>query len=380
MIMVKTRKKKLKLKRPFVVLLKFLLFIVIVALCLFGFYRYEVGKLKKIGYSEKASVKILKEFKKDYVLDLGENKTLNAAFESSDYKEENLDSYSKIRYHEHKHLIRNINALLKKGYSNNNINMILDHGDDEAVTLFAEREKVRYLEEFFTIDYAKLINYDKYVYYSDYTGEDEETTVLIVNLGLDKEAYTDVVEVNKFSKEMLVNKHYKIKEGLEPSGLVKINSDYTNEEEQYGTQEAVNALTRMFNAAKNEGLGLIVNSSYRTYEDQEELCEEYKKAYGDNYVAKYLALPGYSEHQTGLAFDVGSTSSNVFANSDEYTWMLDNSYKYGFILRYSKENQDMTEFRSEPWHYRYVGEEIAKYIYENDISFEEYYAMFLDRD
>ena len=379
MIMTKVKKRKLKLKRPIVVMGKVIVFIALVLLGLFLIYRYEIGKLKAIGYSEKASLKILKEFKMNYALDLGENKTLNAAFESDDYKEENLDSYSKIRYHNHKHLIKNINALLKKGYSNNNINMILDHGNDEEVTLFSEREKVKYLEEFFTIDYAKLIIYDKYVYYSDFSGDDEETTILIVNLGLDKEAYTDVVEISKFTNEMLVNKHHRIKDKLEPDDLIKISDEYTDGELQKGRKEAVNALTRMINTAKNEGYGLVVNSSYRSYDEQEELCEEYKKAYGDNYVAKYLALPGYSEHQTGLSFDLVSTTSNVFANSKEYGGMLENAYKYGFILRYPTNGVEMTEFRSEPWHYRYVGEEIAKYIHEKGITFEEYYAVFLDK-
>ena len=93
-----------------------------------------------------------------------------------------------------------------------------------------------------------------------------------------------------------------------------------------------------------------------------------------------MARPGFSEHQTGLSFDIGSRSSNVFANSKEYTWMLENAYKYGFILRFPKKYESITGFRNEPWHYRYVGIDIAKYIYDNDISYEEYYAMFLDKD
>jgi len=59
--------------------------------------------------------------------------------------------------------------------------------------------------------------------------------------------------------------------------------------------------------------------------------------------------------------------------------MLENAYKYGFILRFTKKDEDITGFRSEPWHYRYVGEDIAKYIHEEDITFEEYWAMFLDK-
>ena len=134
----------------------------------------------------------------------------------------------------------------------------------------------------------------------------------------------------------------------------------------------------MYEAAKREGLTLVINSSYRSYDDQEALCEEYRRWYGDNYVNRYVAYPGYSEHQTGLAFDIGSATSNVFTNSEEYVWIKDNAYKYGFIYRFPQKGANITGFRHEPWHYRYVGVEAAKYIYENNMTLEEYYALFLD--
>ena len=136
----------------------------------------------------------------------------------------------------------------------------------------------------------------------------------------------------------------------------------------------------MAKAAEGEGLGLVINSSYRSYQDQEELCQTYADLYGDSYVERYVAKPGYSEHQTGLSFDIGSTSSNIFAESEEYTWMLDHAYQYGFILRFPKSGEDITEFRNEPWHYRYVGKKIAKYIHEEGITYEEYYVQFLDQN
>ena len=88
---------------------------------------------------------------------------------------------------------------------------------------------------------------------------------------------------------------------------------------------------------------------------------------------------GYSEHQTGLAIDVGSKKYNTFASSKEYKWMLDNSYKYGYIIRYEKKYEHMTLFRAEPWHYRYVGKKIAKEIHDKDITLEEYYVRYLDK-
>lgn len=372
-------KKRLKLKKPILVLLKVLGAICIVVLLCCSIFFFQVNELKKLGYSSKASKNILFSLKKDYVLSVGENKTLNAAFESSYYRDKYLDNYAKIKYQKQENIIKNINKLLDKGYSNSNISMILEHGDDAEVSEFAQRDKIKYLEEFYSVDYAKLSNYDRYLKYSDETGEDEETTVLYVNLDMDKEDYTDFVDINKFSIDMLVNKHRKLDSDFVPNDLVEIDEKYTSEEGMKANKEAINAFIQMFKAATKEDLGLVINSSYRSYSDQEEICESYRELYGDSYVERYVAQPGFSEHQTGLAFDIGSTSSRIFADSKEYEWLQDNAYKYGFILRFSKKYEDITGFRNEPWHYRYVGKKIAKYIYEHNITLEEYYVTFLDK-
>lgn len=372
-------KRKIKLKAPVIKVLKKIGIIFGIILAFVFIYFYNVHQLESLGYSRKASNNILLKFKKSYVMDVGENKTLNAAFESSDYVEDNLDSYSKIKYQNHENLIKNINRLIKKKYSNSNISMILAHGSDSDVYEFSKRSKIRYLEEFYSISYAKLKNYDRYVAYSDETGEDEETVVLSVNLDMDKDDYSDPVVIKKYSDEVLVNKHRQLSKDYEPSDLVKIDAKYAALKNQKASRIAVNAFISMYKAAEKEGYGLVINSSYRSYDDQEEICNQYKELYGDSYVQKYVALPGFSEHQTGLAFDIGSTKSNVFANSKEYEWVQDNAYKYGFIQRFPKGYEDITGFRAEPWHYRYVGKKIAKYIYENKITYEEYYAMFLDK-
>lgn len=370
-------KKKLKLKGSVVNILKIIGVILIVLLAIFIFYRSQIKALTSIGYSEKASNNILFSMKKDYVLSKGENKTLNAAFESEDYKEEYLDNYSKIDYHGHINLIKNINTLIKRGYSNNHINIILAHGNDNDVTEFAKKDKVKYLEEFYYLDYAKLRYYDKYVEYSTTTGEDEETTVLYINLGMDKEVYVDPVIVDEFSHTMLVNKYRKLEEDFEPYDLTDIPDEYTSSDLQ-ASKMAIDAFVEMYDAAKKEDLGLVINSAYRSYATQVKLCDEYKALYGQNYVNRYVAYPGFSEHQTGLAFDIGSTTSKVFANSEEYTWVLENAYKYGFIMRFTTKGQSITGFRSEPWHLRFVGKTASEYIYKHKITYEEYYAMFID--
>lgn len=372
------KKRKLKLKKPFIVILKIIFIIILVLLGVFLFYSYQVKDVSKLGYDKEASKNILLLGKKDIIKSYEYSDTLNAAFKSKYYKDANLDSYSKIKYQDQKNIIKNINTLIDKGYSNSNISLILAHGNDEDVSEFAKRDKIKYLEEFYSLSYAKLKYYDRYVKYSNETGEDEETTVLFVNLSMDTDDYVDPVNVSSFSINMLVNKHYKLDEDFVPDDLVEFDQKYCNDEVQEGNREAVVAFKNMYEAAKKEGLGLVINSSYRSYQDQENICNTFKDLYGEGYVTKYVALPGFSEHQTGLAFDIGSTSSKVFAESKEYEWMKENAYKYGFILRFTKANAYITGFRSEPWHYRYVGKKVAKYIYDNNISLEEYYAEFLD--
>lgn len=372
------KKKKIKLKKNVVTILKIVGILLVLVLVLYFIYLKQINTFTSLGYSKDASKNILFSGNKEYVLSVGENKTLNAAFESDDYDENNLSNYSKIQYQEQENIIKNINTLLKKGYSNSDVSIILAHGDDKEVSNFAKRDRVKYLEEFYQYSYAKLDNYDRYIAYTDETGEDEKTTVIHVNLNMDKEVYEDAKEVESFSNDMLVNKYRYLSADFVPEKLVSISDEYTGGEEFRANKTAVNALQQMFESAKLDGLEMLVNSAYRSYEDQVEITEFYRKWYGDNYVNNYVARPGFSEHQTGLAFDIGSTSENVFVNSDEYKWMQENAYKYGFIMRFYKKTETITGFKSEPWHYRYVGKEIASYIHEHNITYEEYYVMFLD--
>lgn len=372
--------KNVRLKPGFAVFLKVIFSVFCILLGLFVFYRKQISDLKKIGYSEKASRNILFSKHKSFVISIGENKTLGFAFENDKYIEEYLDNYAKIKYVNHKHLIENINKLLKKGYSNSDINIILAHGTDKSVSEFAEKDRVRYLEEFFSFDYAKLENYDRYVSYSDETGESEIDTVISVNLNLDKEDYTETTLVEKFSPTMVVNKHRYLSESFVPDSLVTIDTEYASEKGLKSSRLALNAFIEMYKAAQAEGYDIVINSAYRSYDDQVEIENTYRDLYGQSYVDKYVAKPGFSEHQTGLAFDIGSKNSKIFADSKEYQWVLDNCYKYGFIYRFDKRYENLTGFRCEPWHFRYVGKDVAKYIYEHEnMSLEEYFVLFLDK-
>lgn len=141
----------------------------------------------------------------------------------------------------------------------------------------------------------------------------------------------------------------------------------------------VEDLQALFDQAKEEGLQLVVNSSYRSYEDQEVILEEKisdleSKGYSINdamdIAYDYVSKPGYSEHQTGLAVDFGCYGDTTWDIA--YDWLEENAYKYGFILRYPSNKIEVTHISNEPWHYRYVGIEMAKAIYDSGLCFEEY--------
>ena len=372
--------KRIKARRWLVILGEVIGLILCLCLGVFLFYQKQISDLTKLGYSKIASEKILFSKHKDYVMKLGENKTVNLAFESEYYLEDNLDNYSKIKYVDQKDLISNINKLLNIGYSNSDINIILSHGTNESVTAFTEHERVHYLEEYFEYDYAKIENYDRYVNYTDQFGTDEQDTIIYVNLNLDQEDYVDPTIIDKFSIDMLINRHRKLIDDFVPNDLVTIDSKYASSNDCQSSRIAYNAFIEMYNKAESEGYQLVINSAYRSYQDQLDIIDTYRNAYGNSYVEKYVAREGFSEHQTGLAFDIGSRNSNIFANSKEYEWMLNNAHLFGFVLRYDKRYEDITQFRNEPWHFRYVGKEIAKYLYEhNNMSLEEYFVLFLDR-
>ena len=375
-------KRKLKLKPPVIRLLQILGIVIVLLVAFFLLVGNEKNTLRKLGYSEKAIEQILLKWQANKVKEIGKNKTVNAAFESDDYQQKNLEIYQKITYQNQKDLIKNINTLIKKKYKPNEISLILAHGNNEDVTAFAKREKVKYLEQFFSVPYAKLKNYDRYVTYYDQEREDAETTVLHVNLDLDKEDYTDYIEIEHPSDTVLVNKHRMLTEEYVPKNLKTVKEEYLKvpSEKIELEQKTLAAFIVMKEAAEKDGRYILVNSGYRSYQDQVEIQQEYLEYYGQNYVDNYVSKPGFSEHQTGLSIDVASKDTAVFVESDEYDWMMENAYLYGFILRYPKSKEEITGYKCEAWHYRYVGKEIAKYIHENNITYDEYYMQFLDED
>lgn len=139
-------------------------------------------------------------------------------------------------------------------------------------------------------------------------------------------------------------------------------------------EDAMSAFTEMQQAAYQDGISLYIASGYRSYYTQKNLYENYVARDGQQAADTYSARPGYSEHQTGLAFDLNSVDAS-FADTPEGKWVAENCYKYGFIIRYPQGKSAITGYMYEPWHIRYLGVNIATSVYQSGLCLEEYLGI-----
>ena len=203
-----------------------------------------------------------------------------------------------------------------------------------------------------------------------------EQIVTYVNIGLDNPYYTNTKPADNLNTNLLlVNKYNYLTEDYVPSNLENISTTYARSGMQL-VKEAKEAFETLSENAKKEGMNVIAMSSYRSYDYQVNLYNNYVAQDGKEAADKYSARPGYSEHQTGLAVDVYNLDLpyTSFEETEEFTWMQKNAYKYGFILRFPKDKVDITGYQYESWHYRYVGKKVAKEIKDNNLTLEEYIA------
>lgn len=190
--------------------------------------------------------------------------------------------------------------------------------------------------------------------------------------------YQDIHDIkNPNSLEVLVNKLNRLDPLYIPPDLEPISLEYANED-KYLRKEAKEQFEKLSHDAKEKGYQIIAVSAYRDYHYQDQLFESYVKEKGEEYALKCSARPGHSEHQTGLSLDVMGSNNDYdeFEKSNEFDWMFHNAHKYGFILRYPKGKEYITGFKYEPWHYRYVGRDLASLLYTQNISLEEYYHQY----
>ena len=291
-----------------------------------------------------------------------------------------INKFKEYQYHK-----TNEYKLLNLGYSNDEVDFLLDLNDDEIIKYVLSQEKNNKIINILNEKYFLTKNFNLYIEYMN-NNKDLSSSEIVrnINIHLDKNFYEDTEKANiTLDTTLLVNKHYLLDKDYIPDDLVNVSQNYAWGEvgSQKVREVAYNAFLDMWNAANEEGYYLMINSSYRSYEDQEIVYNNYKNSSGERFADSIAARPGSSEHQTGLALDIFSktnTNKNTFSQTDEAKWLKENAHNFGFILRYPEDKVDITGYSFESWHYRYVGKDIATYIYENDITYEEYYAYFLE--
>ena len=221
---------------------------------------------------------------------------------------------------------------------------------------------------------ARAGRLDRYLAWAEtHRSDTPENAVFSVNLDRDLAFYSAVSEIaDPAGTAVLVNKHYALPAGYVPE-LEALGAGYG-----YGSlrPEAAQAFRAMADAARAEGVSLRSVSAYRSYAGQKITYNNYLKKYRQSVVDNFSARPGHSEHQTGLALDINVASSRAhFENTKAFAWLKEHCAEYGFILRYDQGKEAVTGYRFEPWHYRYVGVDIAKACMEQGLCYEEYLAL-----
>ena len=377
---MKKRKRKINKKRILVLVLSLLIILTISIYLIvpnrYGYQKDVINVFKEDNYYEK-----IKETKKY-------SKTLETAVIENNYKKEYFDEYLDINYVEEDNFINNINKLLNLGYKNKDINTFYEKVP-KSIDVIISNKYDKNIINYISLNYFKEENLDRYIKYDfidtkslyDTTILKEkynyEDTVTFVNAYLDKDYYSNDIPLSKdkASKlDVIVNKYYKLDKDYEPEDLTVINSKFAS-----GTQklrkEAAGKFEEMASDMLKENLKIYAGSTYRSYSYQEGLYNRYVKKDGFKEAETYSARAGYSEHQLGLAVDIVNGKWNYLSEGDkEYTWLINNSYKYGFILRYPHESEYITGYVFEDWHFRYLGVDLATKVYESKLTYDEYVA------
>ena len=306
-------------------------------------------------------------------------------------------NFASKKYQEYLYTKTSDYAISNLGYTKEELEVINSKlNDDEKWYIANTVGYNEFLVYFIKCEYFLPKNIDRYLkltvkkeddfwHYKKPDTYDYPALVTKVNVMTDNDYYSESVPTD-LSKgyAILANKYHYLPEDYNPDDLVKVDWKYRFGGESNTIQirsEVYEAFKRMWEAAYEEGHYLMVESGFRTYQYQKKIYDDYAKKRGVSYADSIAARPGYSEHQTGLALDIYSKSCSVsseFKNTQVYAWLLANSYKYGFILRYPENKNKITGYSFESWHYRYVGEELSTKVHDSCLTFDEYYAFYIE--
>lgn len=284
-------------------------------------------------------------------------------------------------------------AFLQIGYKEEDVDAILERLTEEEEENLLTYEYNEFIPIFIQKEYFMYKNLDGYLgqvitqeedffKYHGTEGYNYDEIVAMVNTRADEEPYENVKKTD-MSKgyAILCNKYNELDSEYEPDDLVDISIKYYYGGAKKIRKEVYDAFIKMWEAANEEGIYLIIMTAYRDYDSQAKLYKNEEDYNGTTIADNKVARPGFSEYQTGLALDIYSknnTTSKSFKDSDAYNWLQENSYKYGFILRYPDNKKKITAFPADPAHYRYIGVDLATKLHDKNITFDEYYAFYLD--
>lgn len=269
--------------------------------------------------------------------------------------------------------------LLNVGYNEDEIKVIERKLDNAKKDKVISEKYNEYLVPFLNEPYFLYSHLDEYIkYYKDHD-TDYRNTVAIINTEsnidwLDNEKETDTSK----NELMLVNRLYGLSEEFKVEDVTDVPTKYAYDGKKI-SKSILDNIIDLCESAKTEGYTFVVSDGYRSYKDQSDLYNSYANNYGKSEADKIVARPGHSEYETGLSFnlEIYGKSYDNYEVSEEYIWLKDNAYKFGFIFRFPKGKEDITLFEPDLFRLRYVGVNAATIINREDICFEEYYAYYV---
>ena len=317
-----------------------------------------------------------------YIENMKYSKLIDAFFDSNYSTEETrniLDSLKKKKKID-KTNENFVSALNDKGYNHNTINFVLLKMNKTEITKMLAKKYDKDFEEYITLDLFNINHYERYVKYQKKNNTlSLDDIVTRVELNLDYEPYEETEEEkDPNSVTALVNKHRYISRDYVPDDLVNMEDGYANN--AYGVKEirkeTYEHFKKMVDDAKKEDIVFYAESAYRDHKYQDSLYEQYINEYGEEKANTFAARAGYSEHQLGTTLDLANIWT-LEEGDPEYKWIDKNGYKYGFIFRYKKDKEDVTGYKAEGWHIRYVGVEAATVMHKKNLTFDEYWIKYV---
>ena len=331
---------------------------------------------KKTGYNKETVTAFKDKSLNTSILSKKYSKTLENIINTEYFNPKYTNEYLDINYLDKQNYLSNINSLLSLGYTSNDINTIYSKLNDNSINFILNNTYIKDLTSIISISYFKEDYLERYIKYLSSNTLERETAITYVNIGLDNDYYTNVVDItNQDDLLVLVNKYHKLSNNYAPSDLETINSKYQwlGRSNQL-RHDAKIAFEEMCEAATKDNIYIYAGSGYRSYATQKALYNRYVNQDGFAAAENYSVRVIYYEDQTGLAMDIANKSGFISKGDKEYEWLVNNSYKYGFILRYPEGKEKITGYMYEEWHYRYLGKDVAKDVYDSKLTYDEYLA------